>query len=617
MEDELSPGTLSSERQPPPRRRLEQDVSLRRRDERRVNSMFTRIRGKAVGAGVIALVAMVAAASLSIGVAGASEQSAFALPRGQTLYMSGSQWAPYGDVNPTKTWDYSTGTIGLGFETAFRYDPLAGKFIPWLATNGVWKTKNVYVMTIRSGVKWSDGKPMTVKDVKYSFELPKIKTHPQNALWATTGLTSVKAKGKTVVFTFAGKPGYQQFDFYRYNVVIVPQHVFSKFTKTELTTGNLSPAAIVGTGPYAYQSGASATAQTFVWKRKSVWWATKALGLKPAPLYVVDIHNSSNTASLSNLLAGNIDLFNNFAPRSAISGKFKTYYAKAPFHQGANTTWLFPNTTKKPLNDPAFRRALANSINMNQILTKAYQGLVDKASPTGLLPIWSKWIDQKVVKQYGFSYSPAKAKALLSAAGYKDTNNDGFVENKDGSAIDLKIICPNGWSDWMTSIQVIADSARAVGIKVTAGFPDYGTLVDDRGHARFDLVLANDRQYSNTPWTYYQYIFQLPILDNQTTVNYERFSSTKAWNLTQLLDKTPTTDTKAYQAVMTQLQTVFLKNLPAIPLWYNGMWAMFNTKYWTNWPSSTGGKYTTTAWNNYWQMTSIDMLTHLRPVGAS
>jgi peptide/nickel transport system substrate-binding protein len=96
-------------------------------------------------------------------------------------------------------------------------------------------------------------------------------------------------------------------------------------------------------------------------------------------------------------------------------------------------------------------------------------------------------------------------------------------------------------------------------------------------------------------------------------VNYERFSSAKAWALTQTLDKTPSTDPKAYQAVMSQLQTLFMQQLPAIPLWYNGMWAMFNTKYWTGWPSASGQKYTPTAWNNYWQMTSIDMLTHLKP----
>ena len=414
-------------------------------------------RRKRRASSIVALVVALAAAVslLAAGGVGAGSRSAFALPRAQTFYMSGSQWAPYGDVNPAKTWEYSTGTVGLAYETAFRFNPLTGNFIPWLATNGTWRTKSQYVMTIRTGVKFSDGRTLTPKDVKYSFDLPKIPTHPQNALWATSGLKSVRAVKNTVVFTFAGKPGYQQFDFYRYNIAIVPQHVFSKLSRTDLTTGNLDASKIVATGPYAYQSGASATSQTFVWQRRNDWWATKQLGLKPAPRYVVDIHNSSNTAALANFQAGNIDLFNNFAPKSAIKGNFKTFYSKAPYHLGANTTWLFPNTTKKPLNDPQFRRALAFSINMNQILDKAYQGLVNKASPTGLLPIWDKWVDKKAVAKLGFSYNLTRAKAILAAAGYKDTDNDGFVENKDGSDIALTIQCPNGWSDWMTAIQVI------------------------------------------------------------------------------------------------------------------------------------------------------------------
>ena len=82
-----------------------------------------------------------------------------------------------------------------------------------------------------------------------------------------------------------------------------------------------------------------------------------------------------------------------------------------------------------------------------------------------------------------------------------------------------------------------ANSARAVGIKVTPGYPEYATLVDDRGHARYDLLLGNDRQYSNTPWTYYQYIYQLPVLDNQTNTNYERYVNQKAWDMTKALDK--------------------------------------------------------------------------------
>jgi peptide/nickel transport system substrate-binding protein len=202
------------------------------------------------------------------------------------------------------------------------------------------------------------------------------------------------------------------------------------------------------------------------------------------------------------------------------------------------------------------------------------------------------------------------------AAGYKDTNGDGFVENKDGSPIELSIVVPNGWSDWMTAIQVIADSAKQVGIKITPAYPDYATLVDDRGHGRFDLLLGNDRQMSNTPWTYYQYIYNLPIADNQTTMNYQRYTDQTAFALTQKLNRTPSTNTKAYQAILTSLQKRFLQTLPAIPLWYNGMWSMVNTQYWTGWPSASANQYTPSSWRNYFQMTSIDMFTHLRPAKA-
>ena len=68
---------------------------------------------------------------------------------------------------------------------------------------------------------------------------------------------------------------------------------------------------------------------------------------------------------------------------------------------------------------------------------------------------------------------------------------------------------------------------------------------------------------------------------------------------------------------MSKLQRMFLKDLPAIPLWYNGMWSMVNTKYWAGWPSAQSGRYTPTSWRNYWQMTAIDMLTSLRPAKQS
>jgi peptide/nickel transport system substrate-binding protein len=563
--------------------------------------------------GLSVIVAVVAAASVASW-AGAQGSAASALPRADTLYTTGTMWGPYSDFNPFKNWDYVTGTVGLVYETPFRYDPLKDKYIPWLASAGKWTSKNVYVMTVRSGVKWSDGQPLTAADFKFSFETAKAADHPNHTLW--TSLKSVTTKGSNVIFTFNGTPPYQQFDNYRYNWPIVPQHVWKGYSSADIVSGNLADTSkLVGTGPFKYMSGKDSN-ENFVWQQRSGWWASTAYKDKIAPKYIVDIYNGSNSASLANLLAGNIDLSNNFVPGidQQVGGNIQTYFKGAPYMLSANTAWLVPNFTHTPLNDAKFRKALADSINVDRIVNADYGNIVVKANPTGLLPIWKKYVDQKLVKQYGFKYSIHDAKAILKAAGYKDVNGDGYVENKDGSKIDLSIIVPNGWSDWMTAIQIIADSAKDAGIRITPAYPDYNTLVDQRGHAKYDLVIANDKQVSNSPWEYYDYMFRLPILDNQTTVNYERYTNATAWKLTQQMWKTPTSNLAAMKSVLSKLEKIQLQQLPLIPLWYNGAWAQWNTTHWKNWPSATGKgmQNLPIMWRNYLQMTGLDMLTNLK-----
>ena len=163
----------------------------------------------------------------------------------------------------------------------------------------------------------------------------------------------------------------------------MPQHLWKNYSATEITTGNTDK-YMVGTGPFTYGAG-KGTSGTLQWNRRSNWWATKALGMKMPMQYLVDIHNTQNTASLQNFLKNDIDLSNNFFPGvdKSIGGKVQTYYAKAPYMLSANTAWLVPNTTHAPLNDVAFRRALAMSINIDQIVKADYGNIVAKADPTG------------------------------------------------------------------------------------------------------------------------------------------------------------------------------------------------------------------------------------------
>ena len=115
-------------------------------------------------------------------------------------------------------------------------------------------------MTIRKGVKWSDGKAMTPQDVKYSFDLAKIATHPQHPLWADTGLKSTKVSGNNVVFTFSSDPGLPAV-----RLLPLQRRGRSAARLQELQARPTSRPATSRTrrsssapGPYTYQSGVGA-----------------------------------------------------------------------------------------------------------------------------------------------------------------------------------------------------------------------------------------------------------------------------------------------------------------------------------------------------------------------
>jgi peptide/nickel transport system substrate-binding protein len=535
-----------------------------------------------------------------------------AYPRNETLYTSGTQWGPPNSWNPIIP-GHATGTVGLAYETLFLFDPEKIELTPWLAEKGEWADKT-YTLTLREGITWGDGKPLTADDVKYTVELGKFKAVPYSNLWNWLSAVDV-VDPRTVTFTFSD-PRIQEFENWLYENAIVPKHIWESRSEADITTSaNEKP---IGTGPYEYLTHDQ---DRMVWKKKATWWATKALNLDVKPTYIVDIVNSSNEVALGLLLQGKMDLSNNFLPGIAnlVKGNFniKTYYPEAPYMIAANTAMLIPNTTRAPMNDAAFRRALAASIDTKKIVEGVYGNIVQAANPTGLLPVWDKFVDPAAVSQNGFSFDTAKAKKTLADAGYRDRNGDGFVETPSGRPIKLSLIVPSGWTDWMEASRVISAGAQAAGINVTAEFPDAGALDDARTAGTFDLVLNNWAGLSNTPWHYYNYVFQLPVQKQQFNANFARYENKPAWDLVQKLARTANTD-PSFATTMAELEKIHLTELPMIPLWYNGMWAQYNTTVWSNWPSAEAGapKAFPSTWNNLWEMGSIKMLTELKPAGS-
>jgi len=528
-------------------------------------------------------------------------------PRGETLYTSGTAYAPPTIWNPFDLGNYATGTQGLVYEPLFLYDPVKGQYDPWLATSGTW-SGDTYTIVVRSGVKWSDGTPLTGADVAFSINMARTNpSDPYSSNVAT--VKSATAVGNTVTVAFNSPPGYSEWQDYLWKAPVVPEHIWSKLTPTQQITGaNVHP---VGTGPMLL---AAYNSTEVAYKDNPNWWGISQLGLSFKFKYLVDLVNGSNNVELAGLTAGQIDWSNNFLPGinelvSGLNGNagygFKTFYASSPYMLPANTVWLEPNTTKAPMNNVNFRKAMAYAINPAQIVSVVYGGITEGAGPTGLLPNLKPYIDSSVLSQYGFSYNPALAKQYLAKSGYS------------GQTLTLEV--PDGWTDWMAGIQVISSDLAAVGIHVTPIYPQYAARTADLTSGNYDLALDNNANLDSTPWSYFQRVYALPIAKEQTAqLNWERFSSPSDWALVQEAGTTPVTDTAKLDSLYSQLEKDFLQQLPQIPVWFNGAWFQGSTKYWTNYAQmGTSNENTPVMWGGYLgAMTTVYALANLAPAPA-
>ena len=137
---------------------------------------------------------------------------------------SGELWpCSFNPYNPA-VWGES---VGFVYEPLVFVDTLEnGKTTPWLASSYAWSDANkVLTFTIRQGVKFSDGTPMTAADVAYTFNL--LKANPAldlNAVWSV--LKWWPKTGTTLCSRSKQRP-FPTFITLRTRSYVLPQHVWA------------------------------------------------------------------------------------------------------------------------------------------------------------------------------------------------------------------------------------------------------------------------------------------------------------------------------------------------------------------------------------------------------
>ncbi|MFE6916644.1 ABC transporter substrate-binding protein [Streptomyces sp. SID6648] len=482
------------------------------------------------------------------------------------------------------------------------YEPLAmtnmirptEKADPWLATEWAWEDNFTKVtFTLDERAEWADGKPLTAADVEFTFNL--LKKHP-----ALNGdgvpFDGIAVKGKQVVLTF------KESQFVNQNKIIqtfiVPKHIWEKVENPE-TWPNRTP---VGSGPYKLKTF---TPQTTTLTATPTYWngETKVKELR----YTAYNDNSAATTALA---TGKMEWSFVFMPNHKqlfIDKDPKNHQLWFPSGLGIHGLWF--NTTRKPFDNPALRKAMAMVVDRKAIHIQAQATLYPEiTNPTGIpLPAGEPFLAPEY-EDATTKPDVAGAKKVLAEAGFKLSG--GVLKDPSGKPVTLTFTDPAGWNDYITGLAIIKDNIKEIGIEAKVKTQTAEAWGTDVANGNFDATLHWTNSGA-TPYDMYQNIMDgaiaQPIGKSSQAGNFGRFKNPEA---TAALKEyaNATTDAARTKALNT-LQKIFVEQAPMIPTAAAPIGAEFSTKNWIGWPSEANPY----APPQHTQRTALEIVLNLKP----
>src|SRR6266851_3571290 len=522
-------------------------------------------------------VAVLAAAGLLAAACGGSSSSSSGTSSGPSGVLtidneSGGTWTC--DFNPFNL-SYISYSLGNVYEPLVFVNTLqSGQQNPWLATSWTWGNGNKELtFTIRNGIKFSNGHPMTAADVVFTFGmLKKFTTLDINSVWSV--LSSVTRKGSDqVVMTFrtAAVP---YFYYIADQVGIVDQAVWSKIANP-VTYPDKNP---VGTGAYTVSS-TTCTPQNIKYTANPHYWQ-KGLPKVGTVNYPAFLTNDTANTFLAN---GQAQWGSQFIPSIQ-----KFYLSKSPnyhywFPPVANVS-VFINLTNPLLKNVAVRQAMAYAIDRPKASLIGEYGYEPASNQSGIVtPTFSGWMDAPQAASFGnnYAYNPQKAISILQAAGFKK-GSDGIMA-KGSQKLSFTILDNGGFSDWVAAVNVIQQDLKAIGIQVTANNVAYSTWQTDLYTGKFDLGYGSE---TGGPSPYYElrqwlYSANSAPIGTAAGSNFERYSNSSTDAL--INQYAATTSPATQHAIVNKLALVMLKEVPVIPITESVDWFQYDTGSFTGW----------------------------------
>ncbi|MFM9263646.1 ABC transporter substrate-binding protein [Tychonema sp. BBK16] len=409
--------------------------------------------------------------------------------------------------------------FGYMYEGLINENGLTSKLEPGLAESWeVSKDGKKIVFTLREGLKWSDGAPMTTDDIIFSYEKiyfnDKIPSGLKDILRVGIKRQFPKLKkldSRRVEFSVA-EP-FAPFIRYAGGTPILPAHILQESVRNTDSDGNpkflttwgtdTDPQKIVGNGQYRMLS--HTPNQRVVLERNPYFWRKDVEGnTQPYIQQIVWKIIENTDTQLLNFRSGDLDTLDvspevfPLLKREEKRGKYTI------FNGGPDTGSVFlcfnlnkgRNSQNQPFVDPIkarwfatkeFRQAIAYAINRDTMTNNIYRGLgaplhspIPAQSPFYLSP-------EEGLKTY--TYDPQKSKELLLSAGFK-YNREGELLDAEGNKVHFTMLIATGKKVREQMVTQIKQDLGKLGIQIDKQDLSFITYVERLQSRNWDTYLG-------------------------------------------------------------------------------------------------------------------------------
>jgi peptide/nickel transport system substrate-binding protein len=497
-------------------------------------------------------------------------------------------WAIEPDtMNPLTT--YSTEAVEvlqLVYDSLIHYD-LQLKPEPGLATSWSYGPDGKTITYKLRSATWHDGKPFTSADAAFTFELIRSKQVSQYAQWVTDLTAASAPDARTLVLHFsrpqAFNPGLA--------VPIIPRHIWQSMSASQIQRfANSRP---IGTGPFKFVNWKKG--QSIEITRNEGWWGTK-----PAAQKVTWILFQNEDVMTQSLRTGAVDICPEIPPtiwdglKGAQHVKPVSLESFSFHHIGINVSDNPKSGGNPLLKDLAIRKALSYAVDRQQLVNVALAGHGQPGST--ILPAgFGEWhLDIPPHKQ--LNANPAKAKAILEAAGYTDRNGSGVRSAKDGTPLKFRLIAIESTSVDVAAAQIFRDACAKVGIQLTLTTLDansLGATVYNAKAPNWDIFVWGWDSGVYDP----DYMLGVPLC-SQIGSNNDVYYCNRHYD--QLYNEQATELSHARRlALVHQAQQFYYDAASYIIMWYQAKLQGYRTDTWKGWTPVTGGMILNFTRDNY------------------